>query len=123
MSAAATPGGQEGSLDLFRHLPAIYAARRDTGDPFSLLVQALAEGHRDIEALLALVPAMLDPRTAPAGFDHPRRLPFGEERLGFLEFLAGWVALDPAVLGGRDPGRARARQHRTRAAFGWVIPG
>jgi hypothetical protein len=117
MSAAAAPGGREGPLDLFRHLPAIYAARRKAGDPFSLLVEALAEGHRDIEARLALVPAMLDPRTAPAGFDRPRRLPPGEERLGFLEFLAGWVALDPALLGERDrarPAEAPPPDPRTR---------
>jgi hypothetical protein len=96
-------GSRHEPVDLFRHLPAIYEARRDAGDPFSLLVKLLSESHATIEEGLSRVPEMLDPRTAPAGMDRSQFLPLGEERTGFLEYLAGWVALDPAMLGGHDP--------------------
>jgi phage tail-like protein len=84
--------------DLFRHLPGIYQSGRDSPNPFTVLVDVLAENHRMLEADLALMPRMLDPRTAPSAFDHPQR--------GFLEMLARWVAIDPAMLSRGPPSMA-----------------
>lgn len=102
---SAVGGERAEAVDLFRHLPAIYRAGQHAQDPFSLLVRALAESHRDVEGRLALAPRMLDPRTAPSAFDDGDRAAPGEEGRGFLEFLAGWVALDSAMLGRRDSAR------------------
>jgi hypothetical protein len=60
-------------------------------DPFTLLVYAMAENQARIDNVLDLVPEKLNPRTAPTAYRDLQH--------GFLEFLAGWVAIDPAVLG------------------------
>jgi phage tail-like protein len=86
--------------DLFHYLPGIYQTERDSSNPFTVLVDVLAENQGTLEADLARMPRMLDPRTAPSGFDHPQR--------GFLEMLAGWVGIDPAMLG-RGPAAAAGR--------------
>lgn len=77
---------------LFAHLPALYRAREDAADPFSALVWLAALNQAGLDARLAAAPAQFDPRTATSAFDDPRS--------GFLEMLAGWTALDPAMLGG-----------------------
>ncbi|MBD0270447.1 MAG: hypothetical protein ICV73_00835 [Acetobacteraceae bacterium] len=114
MSAAPADRTEDG--DLFRHLPAIYRAGEGALTPFSVLVRALSQSHRDVEGRLASVPRMLDPRTAPSGFDGGVPSPPDGERWGFLEYLAGWVALDPAVMGGGGhPAAGGARDRRAAA--------
>ncbi len=105
-------------LDLSRYLPGIYQAGQEERSPFAALLAVLTDNHHAMDARLNAVPLALDPRTAPSAFDHDGQ--------GFLEMLAEWVALDPALLGARAPGAAEGHDPphaRPRPGFLEVLSG